>query len=283
MKQPTVFFGASSYVIPLLIFLHEKYDLTFVLTTEQKPTDPVITYCRENNVPYETVLSFRKKPELAEKLTEIHADFAVLAHFGALVPQSIIDIFPKGILNIHPSRLPQYRGPTPGQTAILLGDIRTAVSIMLLDNEIDHGPLLVQEPELILPNDTAPVLYTRLFAKGATILAEMLPKYLAGKVKPQQQNHSKATYSKILTRGSGFLDDKLPVAPGLLDRMTRAYYPWPGAWTRVTRLQHNPLTGKLVKFLPGGMVQVEGKKPMSYKDFRNGYPQGDIWLKKFLT
>lgn len=283
MKQPTIFFGASAYVIPLLTFLHDTYDVQLVITTEQKSSDPVIAYCKERNIPYETVLSFRKKPELTEKLQKMDINFAILAHFGGLVPQSIIDIFPKGIINVHPSRLPQYRGPTPGQTAILLGDIKTAVSIMLLDSEIDHGPVLVQDIEPILPNDTAPILYTRLFAKGVKLLEEILPQYLAGKVTPQEQDHKKATYSKILTRESGFLDDKLPIAPGLLERMVRAYYPWPGVWTKVTRLQNSSLTGKIVKFLPGGMVQVEGKKPMSYRDFRNGYPQGDLWLRKFLT
>ena len=283
MKQPTIFFGSSIYTLPIIAFLQKQYDLKLVLTTEQKLTDAVPKYCKEHDILYESVTSLKENTIIIQKLQIIHAEFAILAYFGAIIPQSIITLFPKGIINIHPSRLPQYRGTTPGQTAILLGDIRTAVSIMLLDKEIDHGPLLGQEVENILPTDTAPRLYKRLFDKGVTLLAKILPIYLSGELLPKAQDHNKATYTKVLTRESGFLNDKLPVAPGLLERMVRAYDPWPGVWTRVTRLKDTVLTGKIVKFLPNDMIQVEGKKPVSYRDFRNGYKHADLWLSKFLT
>ncbi len=214
------------------------------------------------------------------RLRDIHAEFAVLAYFGLIVRQQVIDIFPKGILNIHPSLLPYYRGPTPVQTALLLGTNKTGVSIMLLDSEVDHGPVFAQATEPISSTDTTIRLYERLFPKGVQLLSEVLPLYLEGKTQPIEQNHSKSTLTKMLTRESGFFQDTQTQAPELLERMVRAYYPWPGVWTKCTTLPNSKLTNKIVKFLPGKMIQVEGKKPVSYKDFLNGYPEAKDWLKK---
>lgn len=276
MKLPTIFFGASQFVLPIITFLKEHYDLTLVVTTEQKPTDAVPVYCREHNIPFVTASSPSQLNALKEQLAGYECQFAVLAYFGVIVSQSIIDLFPKGIVNIHPSRLPQYRGPTPVQTALLLGDVRTGVSIMLLDKEVDHGPVLAQEEEEIYSIDTAVSLYERLFPKGVQLLETVLPAYLSGELKPKEQEHSKATFTKTLTRDSGFIDMTKPISPVLIDQMIRAYYPWPGAWTK---WQTNGKE-KIVKLLPNKLLQVEGKKPMSYRDFLNGYPDGRTFLEK---
>lgn len=279
MKQPTLFFGASQFVIPIIEFLQQEYDLLFVVTTEMNPTDAVPAYCKEHTIPYYSVTSL-KDPDIRERLQNAHVEFAVLAYFGLIVPQSIIDIFPKGIINIHPSLLPAYRGPTPVQTSILLGDTTTGVSIMLLDSDVDHGPVLAQTTEPITSTDTAISMYERLFPKGVELLREALPKYVSGELVPQEQQHNEATFTKSLTRESGYFDDTKAQPVDLLNRLIRAYYPWPGVWTRCTTLPNSRLQNKIVKFLPGKMLQVEGKKPVSYKDFLNGYPEAADWLQK---
>lgn len=278
MKQPTVFFGASVYVLPIIGLLKRDYDLKLVITTEINPQDAVPAYCNKNNIPFVSLTSFKSKPweETRDKIMSWNISFAVLAHFGLIIPQSVLDMFPKGIINIHPSRLPQYRGATPGQTAILLGDVRSGVSIMLLDNEQDHGPLLGQIAEEISATDTSQTLYKRLFDKSIVLLEKTLRAYLSDTLQPVEQKHSNATDTKLLTRNAGYFDSKKGVSPTLLDRMIRAYYPWPGVWTKWDANGKE----KVVKFLPGEQIQVEGKKPMNYADFMNGYPEGKAFLEK---
>lgn len=263
----TVFFGSSSYVIPVIEFLYKNCHLQLVVTTEKNPTDAIPKFCTEHEIPFLSVEKLDEKT-IAE-IKKINAPFAVLADFRLLIKQNILDLFPKGILNIHPSLLPQYRGPTPGVAALLDGKKETGVSIMLLDNKLDHGPLLGQETEAILPTDTSVSLYTRLFAKGAQLLEKVLPDYLDGKIKPIPQDETKATYSEYLTRESGCIDLKNPLK---IEQAIRAYFPWPGVWMKWNE--------KIVKLLPGKLIQVEGKKPVGYKDFVNGYPEGKQLLEK---
>ena len=277
-----VFFGSSKFVIPIIEVLRKNFDLKLVLTTEKLPSKvpqgealrsyPVVNYCIENKIPYLSVSSL-SDPNLKFKIENLKLKIAVLADFGLIIPQQILNIFPMGIINIHPSLLPKYRGPTPVQTAILNGEKVTGVSIMKLDNEIDHGPILGQEKEEILDADTSESLYKRLFEKGANLLLEVLPKYLNENLEPIPQNHQEATFTNHLTRQSGFLDfEKFKIKNSIkiknLKLKIRAYAPWPGVWANLM------INGKVlrIKFLPEEKIQVEGKKPMSYKDFINGYP-----------
>lgn len=276
MKIPVIFFGASQFVLPLIALLQKNYDLTLVVTTEKNPQDTVPAFCKNNHIPFVPVTSLKELKALYPKFVSLHCPVALLADFGVIVPQSLIDIFPKGIVNIHPSLLPKYRGPTPGQTALLLGDTTTGVSLMLLDKEVDHGPILAQEKAYIATTDTAESLYKKLFAAGTKLLENVLPAYLSGKLQPTLQNHTKATFTKALSRDAGFIDSSKPIAKGLLHRMIRAYYPWPGVWTTV-QLNNKQVRMKL---LPEDLVQIEGKKPMSHKDFMNGYTEGKAILEK---
>jgi len=263
----TVFFGSSKFVIPIIEAIRKNFDLTLVVTTEKLATDPVPSYCIKSKVYYYVVTDFGDK-QLLQELTKLNADVGVLASFGAIVPNEVLNLFPHGIINIHPSLLPKYRGPTPVQTAILNGDNKTGVTIIKLDKEVDHGPILFQTKENILPNDTSESLYERLFKLSASSIVSTIELYLKGKIKLRQQNHAKTTFTKRLTREDGFIDLHNPPSPQILDRMIRAYYPWPSVWTEL-RIMNQELR---IKFLPGEKIQVEGKKPMSYKDFINGYP-----------
>lgn len=217
------------------------------------------------------------KEELAKHFTLTEslnkADIVVVAAYGRILTKSELNAPKYGCINIHPSLLPKYRGPTPVQTAILNGDKKTGVTVIKLDEEIDHGPVMAQTEEPIFSTDTSESLYRRLFEKGAQLLPKVLKKYINGTLMPREQNHSKATFTKPLTRTDGYIDISDTISFERLNRMIRAYYPWPSVWTRLRLDKGSQAKLKIVKFLPEQKIQVEGKKPMSYKDFLNGYPE----------
>lgn len=270
-----VFFGSSAYVLPILDTLKSKFELALVATTEQKPTDAVLAYCKQHNIPYLPLQQWNN--EAMEQLQTTNAPFAILADFGLIIPQEVLDIFSKGILNIHPSLLPLYRGPTPVQTVLLNGDTTTGVSIIKLDAELDHGSLLDQKEYTIQATDTADSLYKTLFAEGAQMLSKVIPQYLSGDLPLKEQDHTKVTFTKQrLTKQDGFVDAEHLPNPQQLDHMIRAYYPWPGVWTKL-RIKNQEVR---IKLLPEQKLQVEGKKPVTYKDCLNGYPQMQEFISK---
>lgn len=270
-----VFFGASRFVIPILEVLRKNYNLSLVFTTERTGSDPVSKYCKNHAIPCMAIAQFNN--ETIEQLRRRSAPLAVLSYFGLILPKRVLSVFELGIINIHPSLLSKYRGPTPVQTAILNGDKKTGVTIIKLDEKVDHGPILTQVEEEILPFDTAETLYERLFKIGAKMLSQTINKYIKRQIKVTSQDHSKATFTKPLTRQDGYFDISSPPSPQLLDRMIKAYYPWPGAWSKF-KLQNSNF--KIVKFLPEQKIQVEGGKPMSLKDFLNGYPETKEWVQR---
>ncbi len=215
-----------------------------------------------------------------EKVFQTKAEVAVLAAYGKILPKKVLEHFNSGILNIHPSLLPKYRGPSPVQTAILNGDKKTGVTVIRLDEEMDHGPILGQEEIEISKNDTAQTLYEKLFPLGAKIIAKNLDKYVKSEVKLTWQSHEGATYTKILKREDGFVNlSEVGNQQSVIERKIRAYYPWPGVWGKF-RIQNSE--SKIIKFLPGKRIQVEGKKAVNYKDFINGYPDIDKRLLELL-
>lgn len=257
--------------------LNAGFGLALVVTTEKDPTDAVPSFCNSHNIPYLSVKNL-KDENVLEQIKSEEALVGVLGYFGLIVPQKLLSMFPKGIINIHPSLLPKYRGPTPVQTAILNDDSTTGTSIILLDKEVDHGPMLIQQKTPISPEDTTDSLHAKLFSLGAELIKELLASYLNGTIKPLQQDHSAATFTKHLSKQSGQFDISHPPSKEELDRAIRAYFPWPTAWTRIN------INGKekIVKFLPGGRLQVEGGKAMGVKDFQNGYPDLKPLLEKLI-
>lgn len=282
-----IFFGASKFVIPILQILRTNFDLTLVLTTEKEKTEAVPSYCLQHNIKFFSTKKL-SEPTIRYTLHTIRSPLAVLAYFGLILPKEVLDIFPMGVINIHPSMLPKYRGPTPVQTTILNGDTETGVTIIKLDEQVDHGPILAQKKEPVLPDDTTESLHHRLFTTGASLCSDVLIRHYKGELSLIEQDHSKATFTEHLTRENGFFDSNNPPSKETLDKMIRAYYPWPGVWTRVIvgsdLVQGRTLQKeKIVKLLPNKMIQVEGKKPMSYKDFINGYPKMKSTLQKLTT
>jgi methionyl-tRNA formyltransferase len=152
------------------------------------------------------VLLPHKPAEIAEQLRAYDAVAAVLVAYGRIVPQSIIDIFPKGIINIHPSLLPKYRGPTPIESAIARGDSKTGVSIMQLTAGMDEGPVFAQTPVELSGTETKFDLYTALVKKSSELLFEALPHILDGSLQPTPQDNTQASYCKLLTKNDAWLD-----------------------------------------------------------------------------
>lgn len=210
------------------------------------------------------------------ELKDIESDFdlAILVAFGKILPQKILDKSKHGFLNVHPSLLPKYRGPSPIQTAILEGEEKTGVSIMLLDKKVDHGPVLAQQEIELTSSDTHQSLIEKLGNLGADLLIKTVPGYLDGSVQPTPQDDSKATFTSHIEKQQGYIDPENPPSPEKVGKTIRAFYPWPSAWTKIN--------GKMVKLLPENLVQPEGKRPMTIKEFLNGNPQAKPTLETIL-
>lgn len=206
------------------------------------------------------------------------ADLAVVAAYGKILTSDELNTPKFGAINIHPSLLPKYRGPSPIQQAILNGDQVTGITIIKMDEEIDHGPIIYQDSLELISMDNFDTLSKKLFQHSAEILPKVIQDFTSGKIIPKEQDHSKTTYCLKLTRESGYFDIQNPPSPEKLDKMIRAYYPWPGVWCKWT-MDNGQL--KIIKFLPDGLIQMEGKKAISLKDFLNGYPDFPLNLNLF--
>lgn len=195
------------------------------------------------------------------------ADCGVLAAYGQIVPQAIIDTFLRGIVVVHPSLLPRYRGATPIQSALLAGDMETGTTLFLMDSRVDHGPIIAFASEPIMDTDTYATLAKRLSAKSAELLIETLPKYLAGEIIPRPQDEVQATHTKKFSGADGFVDLE-KTAPEVVWRMVRALNPEPGAWTLKD--------GKRVKLLEADYA--DGKLLIRKFQFEGGLPRTDKFV-----
>lgn len=203
---------------------------------------------------------------------KIKPDLIAVAAYGQILPKEILEIPKYGCLNVHPSLLPKYRGPSPIQATILNGDKETGVTIMLMDEKMDHGPIIAN-CELRIANYKYILkeLEKKLANLGAELLVETISKWLNGEIKSKPQNESKATYTKILKRKDGKIDWQKPDEE--IERQIRAFNPWPGTYTIYNE--------KILKILKAEVfnnkliikeVQLEGRKPMSFEDFLLGHP-----------
>ncbi|HRZ30110.1 MAG TPA: methionyl-tRNA formyltransferase [Candidatus Paceibacterota bacterium] len=199
-------------------------------------------------------------------------DFFLVASYGKIIPQDILDLPTYGTLNIHPSLLPKYRGPSPLETAILNGDEETGVTIMLVDALMDHGPIVAIE-KIELNDKNFEQLRDKLAEMGAKLLIKILPDYLDSKLTPQAQDHDQATFTKKFTKEDGSLDPQTPAINRY--RKILALNPWPGTYLdypgpegkiRLIIKQAHLEEDKLVY----DRVVPEGRKEMDWKSFLNG-------------
>lgn len=275
MKQRIVFFGSGWFVIPVIEKLIDR-GLLLVVTNEHN--GKVVSYCNEKNIDF--VSSDLKDKEVIEKIKSLDPTVAILASYGAFIPDSVISLFPHGIVNIHPSLLPKWKGPSPVQYSLLNGDEITGVTLIKLDDQIDHGPILSQKPYTLTGTETSEDMLSILFEIGADLVVEQI-EHLENseQLKEVPQDHNKETWSYKIEKTDGQININNLSTTYSLNNMIRALYPWPGVWTKAILKGQE----KIVKLLPEDKIQVEGKNPMSYKDFVNGFGEEGKNLLKQLS
>jgi methionyl-tRNA formyltransferase len=170
-----------------------------------------------------------RDPAFLQELAAWRPELIVVAAYGQILPQAILDLPPHGCLNVHTSLLPKYRGAAPIQWALLNGDAETGVTIMRMDAGLDTGPTLARATTPIAPEDNAQTLHDRLAALGAELLVKTIPGYVSGQLQPQPQPAEGACYARKIEKEDGRIDWQQP-APALWNRV-RAFTPWPGAHT----------------------------------------------------
>ena len=241
MSQTILFFGNERLATgvtteaPVLRALSAKYKIAGVVVAQNElgrsraDREPeIIDVARHSNIP---VLAPKKLAEARDELAAFQAQIGVLVAYGKIVPQEIIDLFPKGIINIHPSLLPKHRGPTPVESVILNGEAETGVSLMQLTSQMDAGPVYAQQTLTLTGNEEKQLLADKLALAGKDMLMEALPGILNGELLPKPQAEASATYDSLIDKSSGSLDFTKPAEQ--LEREVRAYAGWPRSSTKI--------------------------------------------------
>lgn len=201
---------------------------------------------KEHDIPL--LLPDRPK-DILDNLASYKADIGVLVAYGRIVPESVISLFPHGIINIHPSLLPRHRGPTPIESVILAGDKKTGVSIMSLAKEMDAGPVYGQSEVELTGTESKQELADRLLEIGKAMLLELLPGVFSGEVVSIPQDGSRATYDGLISKEDGIIDWTKPAE--LIEREIRAFMEWPKSRTMIA--------GKDIVITQASVIQKTGR------------------------
>lgn len=232
-----IFLGSPAFAVhPLAALAAAGHELVAVVTQPDRPagrggrlTAPPVKLAAEAlGLPVLQPATLRD-PAVVAELAALAPAVGVVAAYGEILRRNVLAIPPLGYLNIHPSLLPLHRGPTPVAGAIMAGDTETGVTIIRLEPGMDDGPILAQAVVPLPPRARAGALTDELFQLGSRMLLEVLGPYAAGALAPQPQDHSQATVTRLLKKEHGVIDWALPAL--VIERMTRAYDPWPGATT----------------------------------------------------
>ena len=291
MSKTIVFFGTDTFSASALRSLIEaEYTISAVITKPdsksgrgQKVVAPLVKQIAEaNNIP---VWQPTKLIEIADDIKALGDTIGVLSSYGRIVPQAIIDLFHPGIINIHPSLLPLYRGPSPIETAVINGDRQTGVSIMQLTAEMDAGPIYAQEVYTLDGTETAPELYETLSALGGRMLIETLPGIIEGNLTPTPQQND-AVYCYLLKKEDALLN---PIEQTAIqaERQVRAYQAFPKTKLPLVNesiiitkahvaIGETSLKDLIVEFKDTSYLAVDeliapSGKRMSGQAFKNGY------------
>ena len=300
-----VFMGSPAFALPpLQSLMLNKYDIIAVYTQPDRKTGrgqrlapcPVKQFAAGAGLNVIQPQSF-KDPAEVELLAGLKPDIIIVAAYGQILPDPVLKIPPHKCINIHPSLLPKYRGPSPVAAAILNGDTRTGVTIMLIERKVDSGPVIAQVTADIRDNDTTGSLTGRLAEIGAGLLVDTLPAWVSGTIRPIGQDEGQASYTRMERKEDGQLDWNWTAVR--LWRKARACNPWPGSYinwkdTRIKIMETIPLpaveegpAGQVVE-LPRGSaarvavrtgdgllgllrIQPEGKREMTANDFTVGH------------
>ena len=231
-----IFMGSPEFaVLPLEHLILNHYQVVAVYTQPDKPggrgrslvSTPVKRAAVAHQLPVIQPASL-KDAEAVAQLADFHPDIIVVAAFGQILPQSVLDIPGHGCINLHPSLLPRFRGASPVASTILAGDDFTGVSVMLMDKGLDTGPVLARAQIPISAQDTTGSLTAKLSLIAAQLLLEVLPGWLKGELTPQPQDEAEATHSVPISKPEGKIDWHLPAID--IWRRVRAFHPWPGCY-----------------------------------------------------
>jgi methionyl-tRNA formyltransferase len=300
----TVFFGSGGFAVPILEALLEVpgVHVAAVVSAPDRPVGrkailtptPVAARASELGLPVLKPVRIRR-PDAVAELSALAPELIVLADYGQLIPRVLLDLPPRGFLNLHPSLLPRWRGAAPIPATLLAGDVESAVTLMLVTEEMDAGPIVAVEPLDVRPEDTAVTLEERAAAVAGELLRRALPDWLAGGIEPRPQSVDGVTLTRPLRRQDGRLDPTRPAVE--LERQIRAYQPWPGGYmeTPLGRLivwsagvgesGVGEAPGLIVATDGGGLalatadrrlvlgeVQLAGKTRCAASELRRGYP-----------
>lgn len=237
-KLNFIFFGTSEFSVKVLdILMKNGYAPDLVITASDKPKGrkmiltppPVKVFSQKHNF---KIIQPEKLVHLDIQCPSGHWmskwDMFIVASYGKIIPKSILDIPKFGTLNVHPSLLPKFRGSSPIQSFILSGEEKTGTTIMLMDEQVDHGQILAQQQwqgETL----TLPKLEEKLAELGGQMLVDVIPKWINGKIKATEQNHNQATFTKKITKEDGLVDLEKD-SPEMIYRKFLAFQTWPGIY-----------------------------------------------------
>jgi len=284
MSTNIVFFGSSPYSLIILekLLTLPEYNVSVIVTKTDKPVgrdqtvtaNPVAQFATDHHLLLLQIEQFNT--DFHSQLSTLTPQVGLCVAFGPpFFDQAMIDLFPLGIINIHPSPLPKYRGATPGPWQIINGETTSAVTFFLIDLLPDHGPIIAQLPFDITPTETSASFYQKAFTIASTNLLSVLSTYLSpltSKLIPQ--DHIQKSYYPKFTKDTAQIDWSWPEIK--IDRFIRALTPWPIAWTFVRNLNGDPqkmkiFSSKFDQKLILDLVQIEGKKPVLWSEIKKYY------------
>lgn len=292
--------GTPAFAVPVLQrLLDAGHDVVAVYSQPDRPSGrgrkltptPVKQFALDNDLDIRQPRSLRPE-SVQQEVASLSPDVIVVAAYGLFLPPAVLELPPRGCLNVHPSLLPKYRGPSPVVSAILNGDEATGVTIMKLDEGMDSGPIVAQREVAIGQDESAPGLTERLFDLGADLLVEILPNWASRQTVAQPQDEGQATITGLVKKEDGEIDWNGSAVH--IDRMVRAYKPWPGTFThwdgKLLKIiggqatDGNAVPGKVVLLDDGRLgigtgdgvlevvgLQIEGRKAMGVGEFLQGH------------
>jgi methionyl-tRNA formyltransferase len=234
-------------------------------------------------------------PGVFEQLEALAPDLIVVAAYGQILRQNVLDLPLQGCINVHASLLPRWRGAAPIQAAVRAGDPETGITIMMMEAGLDTGPMLSKRSLIIHHSETAGEIHDKLALIGGPLLIETLDRYLIGEITPQPQDESLHTYAPMIKKEDGWID--WSQSAGLIERQVRAYDPWPGTFTMyqgatlkiiggdALEIAANGDPGRVIRMARGiavatgagvfqlSKIQPPGKPPIAVDAFLNGYPE----------
>ena len=278
-----IFFGNSSKSLIGAKILHKALGISFIVTIPDKPgkrnqiiVSPLKAFAQEQKIDYITVTKL--DDEAIHIIDQKRPDFLVVEDYGLILPKRLLALPRFAPLNIHHSLLPKYRGPAPAPYSILAGEKISGVSIIRMTNTVDAGDIYAQKTYTLSPDETTDSLLNKLNELGGDLVVQVIKDIVDKKAILTKQAESKVIMTHYMKKTDGYIDLANPPDKAKLDRMIRAYYPWPTVWT-MAKIKNKEVR---IKFLPQKKLQMEGKNPVSYKDFLNGYPELTDKIEKFL-